>query len=172
MTSSVRGSASRLLRYRKADPDHRRLREADRRFEHCYSVDNGKSMTRESRFEAAALNRTCTGILVQEYLFRGSVHDEANVIFMSLDTGICLRFFFDAGVFFWKVATPVAAPSDDQSEYRLVEPKFAERLRGRKIVAAEFNASPDYARELGIAFEGGIRFCLRNHMDTSALTCH
>lgn len=129
-------------------------------------------MTTESGFVAAALNQTCTGIVVQEYHFRGYVHDEANVIFMSLETGNCLRFFFDAGVFFWKVAPPVVAPSDDQSEYRLVEPEFAERLRGRKIVAAVFNASSHSARELGITFEGGVRFCLRNHMDTSALTCH
>jgi len=128
--------------------------------------------TAESGFVAAALNQTCTGILVQEYHFRGSVQDEANVIFMSFETGNCLRFFFDAGVFFWKVAPPVVAPSDDRFEYRLVEPKFAERLLGRKIVAAEFNASSHSARELGITFEGGMRLCLRNHMDTSALTCY
>lgn len=133
--------------------------------------DNSISMDAEARFVATALNRTCTDILVQEYLFRGSVHDAANVIFLSLDTGICLRFFFDAGVFFWKVAPPVAAPGDDQSQYRLTEPTFAQRLRGQKIVAAEFAVSADSARELSIAFEGRVKLCLRNHMDNSALTC-
>jgi hypothetical protein len=149
-------------------------RKAGRRLEHYSSVEatKAKSMNTESRFVAAALNQTCTGILVQEYLFRGSVHDGANVIFLSLDTGICLRFFFDAGVFFWKVAPPVAPPGDDQFQYRLTEPKFAQGLRGQKIVAAEFSVSSDSARELGITFEGGMKFCLRNHMDTSALTCH
>jgi hypothetical protein len=129
-------------------------------------------MDSEAGFVAAALNQTCTDILVQEHLFRGSINDGANVVFLSLDTGICLRFFFDAGVYFWKVAPPIATPSDDQSEYRLIEPQSAERLRGRKIVAVEFNPPSESARELGITFEGGIKLCLRNHMDKSALTCH
>jgi hypothetical protein len=128
-------------------------------------------MGTEEAFATRALNQTCTGFLVQEYFYQDELQSDANVIFLSLGTGHTLRFLFDAGVFFWKEASAVAAQSDALYQYHLVEPKFADRLRGRRIMAVNFSVPSESARELEIAFEGGVRVQLRDERRRSSLRC-
>jgi len=128
-------------------------------------------MDREEAFATRALNQTCTGLLVQEYFYQDELQSDANVIFLALGSGHTLRFLFDAGVFFWKEASAVAAQSDSLYQYRLVEPKFAERVLGRRIIGVTFSVPSESARELEIAFEGGVRVNLRDERDRSSLRC-
>jgi hypothetical protein len=128
-------------------------------------------MDREEAFATRALNQTCIGFLVQEYFYLDELQSDANVIFLSLGSGHTLRFLFDAGVFFWKEASAAAAQGDALYQYRLVEPKFADRVRGRRIIGVNFSVPSEFARELEIAFDGGIRVSLRDEKDRSSLRC-
>jgi hypothetical protein len=128
-------------------------------------------MDTEEAFATRALNQMCTGFLVQEYFYQDELQSDANVIFLALGSGHTLRFLFDAGVFFWKEALAVAAQSDALYQYRLVEPKFADRVRGRRIIGVNFSVPSKSARELEIAFEGDVRVILRDEGDQSRLRC-
>jgi hypothetical protein len=128
-------------------------------------------MDTEKAFAARALNQTCTGFLVQEYLYQDELQSDANVIFLSFGSGHTLRFLFDNGVFFWKESSAVAAESDALYQYRLVEPKFANRVRGRRIIRVTFSVPRESARELEIAFDGGVRVNLRDDKKRSSLRC-
>jgi len=81
------------------------------------------------------------------------------VLFMKLPTGIWLRFFFDAGVFFWReVACPDRNYDEGSVSYRSTEIPDGARLLGQVVDRIEISGIDGHPfRELVIAFAGGSR---------------
>ena len=53
-------------------------------------------------FRRAVEGAQCLGLLAQEYRRDGDLVSPANVLFLQVAPGRWLRFFLDAGVFFWR----------------------------------------------------------------------
>jgi hypothetical protein len=59
-------------------------------------------------------------MLAQEHWYAGELNDPINVLFAELSDGRWIRFFFDAGVFFWSlVDTPTLPEDGGENRYRL-----------------------------------------------------
>src|SRR5258706_16435246 len=64
-------------------------------------------MSDEGAFRQLLISSVCEQQLAQQYWFEGRCIDEANVLFMRIDSGNWLRFLFDCGKLFWRIeATP------------------------------------------------------------------
>lgn len=113
--------------------------------------------------------RTCSGIVAQEFWHHGVASDLVNVVFLQVTDGVWLRFFFDAGVFFWRVGAPERVTGGEPAfEYRLTDLGARFGVVGRRITRVEFvQPDPDCAR-LVIAFERG-RLILDNADDHSRI---
>ena len=98
----------------------------------------------------------CRGIIAQEFWHHGVPSDLVNVVFLQVESGLWLRFFFDAGVFFWRTGAPERVTGGEPTfEYRLTNLGARFRVRGRRIERVTFTQpDPDCAR-LVIALEGG-----------------
>jgi len=62
----------------------------------------------------------CRGIIAQEFWHHGVPSDLVNVVFFQVESGLWLRFFFDAGVFLWRTGAPERVTGGEPTfEYRL-----------------------------------------------------
>ena len=109
------------------------------------------------------------GLAVQQSWFRGQLTAEANVLFLQLAPGSWLRFFFDAGVFFWRMvdAPDAGERGDEDSEYRIVE-AAPEGAMGT-VSAVHFTAPDRDTVVLTISFAGGAQLVLQNRDDRNTL---
>ena len=121
-------------------------------------------------FRRAVEGAQCLGLLAQEYRRDGDLVSPANVLFLQVAPGRWLRFFLDAGVFFWRevpaaVGITDAAPGDS---YPLV-PASAPGLVGSRVKAAELRAVPPDGARLALRFASGAGLALVNETDESRL---
>jgi hypothetical protein len=110
----------------------------------------------EHEFAQEVENQHCEEFRVQELWFEGRLADEWNVLFLKLRSG-WVRFFFDAGVFFWKRESPVLPEKHEQNEYRLVRPEIAQVVEGRIILAASFSRLSSGGRTLSLNMDRDLR---------------
>src|SRR5262245_66541646 len=92
----------------------------------------------EREFALEVENQRCVEFRVQQFWLEGRLADEWNVLFLRLSSR-WVRFFFDAGVFFWKRQSPSLPAKHENNEYRLVRPEIANVIEGRTILAASFS---------------------------------
>jgi hypothetical protein len=111
----------------------------------------------------------CAGMVAQEFWHHGVPSDLVNVVFLQLAGGPCARFFFDAGVFFWRVGAPeVVTGGEPVWEYRLTDLGARFGVSGQRIARVHFvQPDPECAR-LVIQFERG-RLILDNADDHSRI---
>lgn len=129
-------------------------------------------MTKFDGFRRAVEGAMCLDLLAQEYHRHGELVAPANVLFLRFAPRGWLRFFLDAGVFFWRevpaaegIAAAEAAPGDS---YPLV-PIAAPGLVGSRVAAAELQAMPPDGMRLTLRFESGAALSLVNAADEVTL---
>lgn len=120
-------------------------------------------MTKFDGFRRAVEGAICLDLMAQEYHWEGELVCPANVLFLQLAPDRWLRFFLDAGVFFWRavpaavgITAAEAAPGDS---YPLV-PITAPGLVGSRVAAAELQAMPPDGMRLTLRFENGAALSL------------
>ena len=115
---------------------------------------------------------TCADIWQLEYWYRGHLASPCNVAFLRINDGQWLRFFFDAGVFFWKMVPRVDAElADGDFLYRPVRSADAAMLIGKVVEGCLFlGDSGGQNRVLRIRFATGGRLTLTNAGDENALS--
>lgn len=93
-------------------------------------------------------DQSCRALLTQEFWHHGAPADLVNVVFLQIDSGRWARFFFDAGVFFWREAAPAPVEGGGpEFEYRLVDTGQRLGLTGERIEQVRFTQpDPDCAR--------------------------
>ena len=115
-------------------------------------------------FQTALIGQRISRLVAQEHWHEGQLSDRFNVLFACVGER-WLRFFIDAGVFFWSaVPAPNPPPSADGHEYALAEHPFMGTVR-----EAVFSSAADSA-ELRIVLSDGSALCLRNEADRSTVT--
>ena len=123
----------------------------------------------ENEFVSRVQGRKCARLLNQEHWYHGRLENEWNVLYLEFEDKGCVRFHFDAGVFFWREEKPSLPQNAEGNEYRLAEPPISEHLRGRQLIAASFGPLPSGGRGLGLHFEGPMSFYLHNVDDHSTV---
>src|SRR5687768_8319573 len=123
----------------------------------------------EREFQSRMNGQQCEQFLVQQFLHRGRMASEWNVLFLKLTNGPWMRFFFDAGIFFWKEEEPSLPEDHEENEYRLVKPEIAKAVDGRTIVAASFSALSSGGRTLTFELDDGMALHLHNDNDRSSV---
>jgi hypothetical protein len=122
----------------------------------------------EKSFVVRIWGRTCRELRTQQYCYAERLEAEWNVFWMR-DDSAWIKFFFDAGVFFWKEEAPSVPEGSRLHQYKLVEPTFASTLSNKEIVAANFGPLPGGGRVLGIWFEGGVALRVENQSDRTSI---
>ncbi len=115
-------------------------------------------------FQASLVGQRVSRLIAQEHRHEGQLSDRFNVLFAYVGEG-WLRFFIDAGVFFWSVVSAPNPPAaSDGHEYTLAECPFAGTVRD-----VVFSCSADSA-ELRVVLSDGNALCLHNEADQSTVT--
>jgi len=123
----------------------------------------------EREFTLQLQDQRCDEFVAVEYWYQGRIANEWNVLFLKLGNGSWVRFFFDAGVFFWKKEAPSRPENHEDSEYRLVKPPLAKAVEGRTIVDAGFSALKSGGRTLTLELDDGMALHLHNQNDRSSV---
>jgi hypothetical protein len=111
----------------------------------------------------------CRGIIAQEFWHHGVPSDLVNVVFFQVESGLWLRFFFDAGVFFWRPGAPERVTGGEPTfEYRLTNLGARFSVRGRRIERVTFTQPDPGCARLVIALDRG-RLILDNADDHSRI---
>jgi hypothetical protein len=113
------------------------------------------------------IGSACEALVVQEYWYRGELHDEAIVLFLKPADRPWQRVFFDSGILFWKeVDSPDAYETTTADEYHYPQIDLTARhdLAGKEIQRVLHHDEQDSTR-LEIEFRGGVRVVLQNHRD-------
>jgi len=127
-------------------------------------------MTPELSFSEIMRGETCLDVYRLEYWNDGRCSSPCIAVFLEVRVESWVRFFFDAGVFFWNVVREVGAElSEGQYFYRSVRAEDAQSLVGKTIERCVFDGSPDGKRALSLDFTGGGRLRLSNADDETPL---
>ena len=125
----------------------------------------------EQTFTSAMLGVVCADLLVQEYRWSGALISPVNVVFICANDGSWFRFFFDAGVFFWKKAAALDGGFvEGEHSYQIVRVSEAEPILGqaiRSVAFADVESSP--GRKLVISFDNGAMLELQDENDENTL---
>jgi hypothetical protein len=122
----------------------------------------------EREFATEVENQRCEEFRVQQFWFESRLADEWNVLFLKLRSG-WVRFFFDAGAFFWKRESPSLPEKHEKNEYRLVRPDVAKVIEGHTILAASFSHLSSGGRTLSLNIDSGSVLHLHNKHDRSSI---
>jgi hypothetical protein len=129
-------------------------------------------VNQQSSFVKAIRGTTCRDIWQLEYWYGGHLSSPCNVAFLCVNGGHWLRFFFDAGVFFWKMVPSVDAElADGDFSYRPVRSTDATLLIGKVVDGCLFlgdDGQPN--RALTIRFVTGGTLTLTNVGDENVLS--
>jgi hypothetical protein len=113
--------------------------------------------------------RECSGIVAQEVWRHDVPSDLVNVVFLHVARSMWVRFFFDAGVFFWRVGAPKRVTGGEPAwEYRLTDLDDRFGVSGQRIVRVQFVQPDPGCARLVIALERG-RLILDNADDHSRI---
>ena|SRR6266403_4362998 len=123
----------------------------------------------EREFTLQIQDRRCDEFMVQQFWHQGRLANEWNVLFLKLANGPWLRFFFDAGVFFWRTEEPSLPENHEDNQYRLAKPDVAKAVEGRTIVDAVFSALKSGGRTLTLELDDGMALHLHNDKDRSSV---
>jgi hypothetical protein len=123
----------------------------------------------EREFALQIQDQRCDQFMVQQFWHRGRLASEWNVLFFKLANGSWLRFFFDAGVFFWRTEEPSLPENHEDNEYRLTKPEIANAVEGRTIVDAAFSDLKSGGRTLTLELDDGMALYLHNDKDRSSV---
>jgi hypothetical protein len=123
----------------------------------------------EREFTLQMQDQRCDELMALEYWYQGRIASEWNVLFLKIRDGSWVRFFFDAGVFFWKKDVPSRPEDHEGSEYRLVKPTLAKAVEGRTIVEARFTELKSGGRTLTLELDDGMALHLHNENDRSSV---
>ena len=123
----------------------------------------------EQRFSDLVKGKICVEVSRLEYEHEGTV-SPCTVVFMRVGPDKWLRFFFDAGVFFWRlVETPDETRKENGFLYRVVGVPEA-TPQPQEIQRALFKGSEgDPVRALLLEFQNGSKLRLVNAKDENAL---
>ncbi len=103
-------------------------------------------------------------MLAQEHWYLGEISNPVNVLFAELDDERWIRFFFDAGVFFWStVESPTLPESNEKHRYSLGDLGYSGTAENADL-AESFDAA-----QLRIYFADGRVLELNNSQDRSWL---
>ena len=110
----------------------------------------------------------CDELLVEQFVIRGEVISDANVLFAKFD-GIWYRLWLDGGVVFWRSA--IAAPEpwsvpEEQWEYPHVNVGRSNGLIGQTLVGLQIAKSEAGCR-VQFTFAGGNSVVLEEANDVS-----
>jgi len=123
-------------------------------------------MSAEATFVSEAMGATCHALMRQEHWYQGEPSSLWNVLFLQVAADKWLRFFFDAGVFFWRSAPqPDCIPKHEDNTYQLTSVREATPILGQVITRVVFTDPDALGRELVIEFSGGSRLRLANTED-------
>ena len=115
----------------------------------------------------------CLGLVVQEFHSAGEQVCPANVLFLQIAPERWLRFFLDAGVFFWRQVPEVVGISDAEAapgcRYPLVT-LAATGLVGSRVETATFHeVSRNGPARVILHFNTGATLALVNESDASSV---
>jgi len=121
----------------------------------------------EYAFAQQLEGQLCHELKVQQFFYEGRLADQWNVLFLRLARDRWVRFFFDAGVFFWKNERPTLPYRDN--EYRLVTPEIAKAVEGRTVLGVAFSSLATGGRTLTIELDNQTALHLHNERDRSSV---
>jgi hypothetical protein len=120
------------------------------------------------RFARALEHQRVLDLAVQECWHQGRLSAPANVVFLRVAPERWLRFFFDAGVFFWRtIEAPDTPAAADGFEYRIVQ--AAPECVGRTVSTVVVTAPDRDTVVLTISFAEGGQLILQNRDDANTL---
>jgi hypothetical protein len=130
---------------------------------------SGEGVNEPDDFVRLLEGHECRGMVAQEFWHHGAPSDLVNIVFLQVSGGTWLRFYFDAGVFFWRSGAPEQVTGGEPAfEYRLTDLGARFGVSGQRISRVHFTQpDPDCAR-LVIAMERG-RLILDNADDHSRI---
>jgi hypothetical protein len=122
-----------------------------------------------AEFVDTLAGRECRALLAQELWHHGAPSDLVNVLYLHMSDGRWARFFFDAGVFFWREATPEPITGGEPVwEFRLTDVGERFGVCGQRIEQVRFTQPDRDCARLAIVFERGT-LVLDNADDRSRL---
>jgi hypothetical protein len=98
--------------------------------------------------------QVCEALLVQAHYYRGTLVNEANVLFLKLQEGSWHRVFIEAGIVFWQTVDRLDSPDQDRHHFTLTDLAAAHGLAGRRLVGVATGDLPS-GGELRLLFAGG-----------------
>ena len=88
-------------------------------------------------FEHAIAGCHIRSLFVEEFWYRGELAAPVSVVFAQIAEDRWLRFFFDAGEFFWsEESSPSLPPTTDDFSWRLTEVKFSGLVHEATLLAS------------------------------------
>jgi hypothetical protein len=112
----------------------------------------------------------CERLICQEFWYAGELSAPVNVLFLRAN-GAWHRFFFDAGVLFWRsVDAPDQHDTTEMDEFHYPHADIGGRhgISGRRILGLA-RGQDGAAVWLRIDFAAGLRLLVSNHDDVSRL---
>lgn len=128
-------------------------------------------MAVEEEFKRQLHGAVVTELIRLEYWFEGELESEVNVLFARVKDDRWIRFFFDAGVFFWReVAIPDVPETQGPYSWRLL-PAHLPGLRLSSTVdeVAFIGDEGQMPRSLAVSLSNGSGFTLQNIDDQNVL---
>jgi len=126
-------------------------------------------MNEPDEFVRMLEGRECRGMVAQEFWHHGVPSDLVNVVFLEVKGGTWVRFFFDAGVFFWRTGAPEQVTGGEPAfEYRLTDLTERFNVMGRRISRVYFTQPDPGCARLVIVLDRG-RLILDNADDRSRI---
>jgi hypothetical protein len=117
--------------------------------------------------------KICLGLVGQQYFWNGELVNDCGLLFLQISEDVWVRFFFDAGVFFWRIeAQSEVAQFDGEYEWQLKYLGSKCKVLGRRIEAVGFEGNEGgQINQLSIHFAPNVVLCLRNVDDRSQFSC-
>jgi hypothetical protein len=128
-------------------------------------------MNEEQTFKARINGANCIAVMQQQHWHRGKLSSLSNVIFLQTASESWVRFFFDAGVFFWRnVAAPEAPGSNEDDVYKIVPALGIACISGSAIISVVFQGLNGASiRTLVLGFTQGNHLTLINAADENTI---
>lgn len=123
-----------------------------------------RTMSPEQAFRRRLTGARCIDLQCLDHYHEGKLAGPCCAIFLRTQSGSWVRFFFQAGEFFWSdVSRPDAENDDGEDSYRLRRPPKALLLGDGSIESVVFEGEAgEERREVTLEFSSGVIFYVLN----------